>query len=102
MTCVQHVVMVAPIDVEVDETQHIAQQHRDQGRKGLDALTRRHLQLQHHDGDDGDYAIAECLKPTLAHSCLVDTQRNFHVTKTATTDASKQINRKIGNSSLNE
>src|SRR5919108_3596705 len=76
VTCMQHVVMVVPIDAEVDETQHITQKHRDQWRKGLDALTMRHLQLQHHDGDDdGDDAIAECFKPTLAHSYLVQAQK---------------------------
>ena len=66
--CMQHMVMVVPVDADVDEAQYIAQEHRDQWRKSLDALAMRRLQLQHHDGDDdGDHAGAECFDPILTH-----------------------------------
>src|SRR5215212_5124554 len=68
----QHMVVVVPIDAQVDEAQHIAEEHRHQWRQSVDALAVRHLHLQHHDrDDDGDHTIAESLKPTFSHCFLV-------------------------------
>jgi hypothetical protein len=64
----QHVVVVVPIDAQVDEAQHIAEEHRHQWRQSVDVLAMRHLHLQHHDrDDDGDHTIAESLKPAFSH-----------------------------------
>src|SRR5512135_997799 len=68
---VQHMVVVVPVDADIDEAQHIAQENRDQRCERIDALAMRHLELQHHDGDDdGDHAIAECFESAFAHSVL--------------------------------
>ena len=57
----QHVVVVVPIDAQVDEAQHIAQEHGDQWRKCINADPVRHLHFQNHDGnDDREHAITEC------------------------------------------
>jgi hypothetical protein len=65
----QHMVVVIPIDAEVDEAQNIAQKYRNQWHQSLDALTVGHLHFQYHDGDDdGDHAITKRFKPILSHS----------------------------------
>jgi hypothetical protein len=62
------VVMVVPIDTEIDEAQNVAEEHGDQRQQRLDAFAVGHLHLQHHDGDDdGDHAVAESFKPVLWH-----------------------------------
>src|SRR5918992_1764169 len=81
----KHVVVVIPIDTQVDEAQNVAQEYGDQGHQRLEALAVGHLQLQHHDGDDdGDHAITERFKPILSHAECPRAQRSFHLTKMAT------------------
>ena len=59
----QHVVVVVPVDAQVDEAQHVAQEHRQQRAQVGEIVAVRHLQLQHHDGDDdGEHAVAERLE----------------------------------------
>jgi hypothetical protein len=48
----EHVVMVVSVDAEVDEAEHVAQEHRPQRPQGGEIGAVRHLHLQHHDGDD--------------------------------------------------
>src|SRR6185369_5779756 len=68
----KHVMMVVPVNTEVDEAQHVAQEHGDQRRQRFDVLAVGHLQLQYHDGDDdGDHAIAKCFKSALSHECAL-------------------------------
>jgi hypothetical protein len=62
----QHVVVVVPVDADVDEAQHVTEEHRPQRRQRRDAGAVRHFQLQHHDGDqDGDRAVAESFEALL-------------------------------------
>jgi hypothetical protein len=97
------VVVVVPIDAEVNETQNVAQEYGDQWHQSLDTLAVGHLHFQYHDGDDdGDHAITERFKPILSHAKSTRAQRNFQFTKMANADGNKKINRKIGSSSPNE
>lgn len=60
--------MVVPVDTEVDKAQYVTQKHRDQGQQHMNVFAMRHLQFQHHDGDDdGDHAIAEGFQPVVSH-----------------------------------
>jgi hypothetical protein len=66
------VVVVIPIDADIDEAQNLAQENRDERLQNRKVSAMRRLHFQHHDrDDDGDHTIAESLKPTLSHSCLV-------------------------------
>ncbi len=61
-------VMVVPIDADVNVTQNIAQEHRQQRLQVGEFGRAGHLQFQHHDGDDdGDDAVAEGFQPVLFH-----------------------------------
>src|SRR5260221_3172817 len=60
--------VVAPVDAEKDEAQHVHQKRRQDRPERLDAGAVRHLQLEHHDRDeDRDHAVAERLESTFAH-----------------------------------
>src|SRR6188768_3798008 len=60
--------MDVPGDGDVDEAEHIAQEHRQEGPERRKALPMRGPQFQHHNGDDdGDDAVAESLEPRLVH-----------------------------------
>ena len=64
----EQVVMVVPVDADVDEAQHVAQEHREQRLQRGQIGAVRHLQFQHHDGDDdGEHAVAEGFQPVLFH-----------------------------------
>src|SRR5215471_14051796 len=98
----KHVVVVIPIDTQVDEAQHVAQEDGDHWPQSLEALAMGHLHLQHHDGDeDGDHAITERFKPIPAHSACARAHRNCHFTKSATAEGNEKITRTTGSSSRN-
>ena len=76
LTCLrgmEHVVVVVPVDADVDEAQHVAQEDRQQRAAApAQVVAVRHLQLQHHDGDDdGEHAVAEGLEPVLSHDMSI-------------------------------
>ena len=63
----KHVVMVVPVDGEIDKAQDIAQKDGVQAPQRFDVFTVRNFELQNHDGDeDGQHAIAEGLGASLS------------------------------------
>ena len=61
--------MVVPVDADVDEAQYIAQQDRQYRQQRFGRIPMRHLQFEHHDGDDDrDHAVTERLQPALTHA----------------------------------
>jgi hypothetical protein len=70
---VQHMVMIVPVDADVDEAENVAHEYRKEGCQRSDAVTMRNLHLQHHDrNDDRDDTVAEGLESVLAHSCALE------------------------------
>ena len=58
---VQQVMVVVPVDPDVDEAQEVAHEQGDERLQVREVRAVRHLQFEHHDGDDdGEHAIAEC------------------------------------------
>src|SRR5262249_51884782 len=65
---VQKMVMVVPINRQIDKAQDITGEMRKQIDKRLPICTVRHFQFQDHDrDDDGNDAIAECSKTIFSH-----------------------------------
>src|SRR5438105_7844538 len=65
---VEHVMVVGPVDGDEYKAHNVGEEHRQEGQQRLRVGVVRHLQLQHHDGDDyGDYAVAESFQPSLPH-----------------------------------
>lgn len=61
-------VVIVPVNPDVKEAQHVAEENRQQRAESAKVLAVRHLHFQHHNGDDdGDNAVTERLKATLAH-----------------------------------
>jgi len=61
---IEQMVMVVPVDTDVDEAEQIDQQRRQHRAQGIPVRAMWHFQLQHHDRDqDCDHAIAEGLEP---------------------------------------
>jgi hypothetical protein len=59
--------VVVPVNAEVDEAQHIADENRRQRRERSEVVTRRNLQLQDQDRDqDRENAVAEGFEAVLA------------------------------------
>jgi len=65
---VQQVMVVVPVNADVDEAQHVAQEHWPQRQQVGQLFAVRHFDLQHHDGDDdGEHTIAEGFESVLVH-----------------------------------
>src|SRR5258706_7062251 len=89
--------VVVPVNPEIDKAQHVSQKFWQQWTQcGQGALGRR-PQFQYHDrNDDGDDAIAECFKPSLAHRlshCAArgDFPRDFHLITANANDFIEQV-----------
>src|SRR4051794_24750572 len=68
----EHMVVVVPVDCDIDETEDVAEKHWNKRHESRQVRIVWHLHFQHHDGDDdGDHSIAECLESSLAHISLV-------------------------------
>ena len=67
----KQVMVVVPVDAEKDETQHITQKYGKHGAQRGGVGAERHLQFQHHDGDeDRDHTITERFQSPLAQGRL--------------------------------
>ncbi len=64
----EEVVVVVPVDGQVDEAQHVAGEHGPQRDEILQPRAMRRLHLQHHDGDqDRDNAVRESRQSFATH-----------------------------------
>ena len=67
---VEEMMMVVPVDTDVNKAQHIAEEDGQQIAQVFQFHAMRDLEFQNHDGDDdGDHTIAECFQPALAQCC---------------------------------
>src|SRR6516165_12499216 len=67
----KEMMVVVPVDGDVDEAQHIAEKNRYYRCEGAEAGVLRHLHLQYHDrDDDGDHPIGESQQPLLFHGIV--------------------------------
>jgi hypothetical protein len=59
---VKHVVVIVPVDSDIEKAEYIAKEYRDEWHETGQRWIMRHLHLEHHYGDnDCDNAIAKCL-----------------------------------------
>jgi hypothetical protein len=65
---VQQVVMIVPINAEVNKAEDVTEKHGQQRLQGGESGAMRHFQFQHHDGDDNcQHAVAECFESAFGH-----------------------------------
>src|SRR3546814_7194889 len=63
-----HVVVVVPINADIDKAQYIAQQHGYDGKQRGERRRMGYFQLKHHNGDDDrQHSIAECFQAACSH-----------------------------------
>src|ERR1700675_2987817 len=64
----QEVMMVVPVDADVNETQDIAEENRKEWLQSRKAGSLWRLHFQHHDSDDdGEYPVTKSLHAALGH-----------------------------------
>src|SRR5216684_7376583 len=64
----QEVMMVVPVDADVNEAQDIAEENRKEWLQSRKTGSLWRLHFQHHDGDDdGEYPITKSLHAALGH-----------------------------------
>jgi len=70
MLCgVHHMMVVVPVNTNVDETKYVADKYWQQWFQGGQRIAVGYLHLQYHNGDDyGNDAIAERFQSSFAHS----------------------------------
>jgi hypothetical protein len=68
---VEQMVVIVPINADIDKAEYVANKYRDQGIQGSKLIAMRHLHFQYHDGnDDGNYTIAERFQSIFPHQRL--------------------------------
>ena len=68
MDRLNQVMVVAPVNAQKNETEHIADELRDQRPQRFQSCTVRSGQFQNHDRDDDrDHSVTECLHSILTH-----------------------------------
>ncbi len=56
----EHMVVVVPIDAQINEAQDVAQEQGNQRPEGLEIMAARDFQLQNHNrDDDGNHTVTE-------------------------------------------
>src|SRR6266513_3871805 len=66
----EQMMMIVPVDAQVDKTEYIAQKHWQQWLQSGKLDRVRHVQFQHHDcDDDGKNSVAERFESTRFHLC---------------------------------
>jgi hypothetical protein len=64
----QQVMVVVPVNADINETQDVAEEDRQYGKQVLRTVAVRHFHFQHHDRDDDrDHAVAESLQSPRPH-----------------------------------
>jgi hypothetical protein len=64
--------MIVPIDPDVEKTEYIADKDGEEWLQGGEIGPMWYLHFQHHDSDDnGQYAIAESFESSFSHKLLV-------------------------------
>lgn len=64
----QHVMMVIPVDPDMDEAENVADEDRPERKKIPQAVSMRRVEFQDHDCDeDGDDAVTEGFEPVFSH-----------------------------------
>ncbi len=65
---VDHVVMIAPVDTDVNETEHVAHEHRQKRLQRFYSIAMWDLHFEHHDrNDDRNDAVAKRFESVLSH-----------------------------------
>src|SRR5580765_5933825 len=76
----KQMMVIAPIDLDEDKTQHVAEEDREKRAQRSPARVLGRFEFQHHDGDDdGQHAVAECFEPAFTHSALFYLPENFPI-----------------------
>jgi hypothetical protein len=61
-------VVVIPVDADVNKAENVAQKHRNRRAKRFKRGSSRHPEIQDHDcNNDGEDAVAESFKPPFIH-----------------------------------
>src|SRR5579872_5079058 len=65
---VQEMVVIVPVDADVNEAQDVTQKDRHHGAQGLQRWSRGHSEIQDHDrNNDGEDAVAKGFETALIH-----------------------------------
>lgn len=68
----KHMVMIMPIDSDIDEAQHVPEEYWYEFSKCMQISTVRDFEFEYHDGDDdSDDAITKCLEAVFVHRIYV-------------------------------
>src|SRR5882672_6664244 len=70
LDCIEHMMMITPVDTQKYETEKVAQKDGNQWPQGGQVNLMWHPQLEHHDGDDYcNHSITKGFHAVLGHGC---------------------------------